>query len=215
MFDSAKLKLYYDFLLNTMKDEGEIPELQAVVGQVVEQFIKPLKLKKTAKILDVGCGVGYFMDEMKSLGYKDLTGVSWTASDIEACEKKKYKIIKGDINFIKDDDDKYDLIFCRHSLEHSVFPMIALMEYNRLLKKGGLLYVEMPAPMNARQYENWDTHYSVMNEVMLQSLIMRAGFDIEWYRNASVPITHNETGKVTQDTYNCVLAKKKATLAVK
>jgi ubiquinone/menaquinone biosynthesis C-methylase UbiE len=215
MFDAAKLKLYYDFLLNTMKDEGEIPELQAVVGQVVEQFIKPLKLKKTAKILDVGCGVGYFMDEMKSMGYKDLTGVSWTEGDIEACKKKKHNIIRGDINFIKDDDNKYDLIFCRHSLEHSVFPMIALMEYNRLLKKGGLLYVEMPAPMNARQYENWDTHYSVMNEVMLQSLIMRAGFDIEWYRNASVPITHNETGRTTQDTYNCVLAKKKATLAVK
>lgn len=215
MFDAAKLKLYYDFLLNTMKDEGEVPELQMVVGQVVEQFIKPLKLKKTAKILDVGCGVGYFMDEMKSMGYKDLTGVTWTAGDIEACGKKKHNIIKGDINFIKDDDDKYDLIFCRHSLEHSVFPMIALMEYNRLLKKGGLLYVEMPAPMNARQYENWDTHYSVMNEVMLQSLIMRAGFDVEWYRNASVPITHNETGRVTQDTYNCVLAKKKATLAVK
>jgi len=215
MFDAAKLKLYYDFCLNTMRDEGEVPELQAIMSQVVEQFIKPLELKKKSKILDVGCGVGYFMDEMKTLGYKDLTGVSWTEGDIKACLDKGYKIIKGDINFIKDNDDKYDFIFCRHALEKSVFPMMALIEYNRLLKKGGMLYLEMPAPNNARFYENWDRNYTVVNEIMMQSWVVRAGFDVEWYRNASIPITHNETGKTTQDTYNCVLAKKKATLSVK
>jgi ubiquinone/menaquinone biosynthesis C-methylase UbiE len=198
-----------------MKDEGELPEFAAITEQVVEQFIKPLKLKKTAKILDIGSGVGYFLDTMKDLGYKNLTGVSWTEGDLKALKDKKHNIIKGDINFIKDDDNKYDFIFCRHALEHSPFPMFALIEYNRLLKKGGQLYVEMPAPSNARRYENWDTHYSVFNDVMLQSLVVRAGFDIEWYRNASIPVTHNETGKTTQDTYNCVLGKKKATLAVK
>jgi len=215
MFDATKLKLYYDWCLNTMRDEGELSETQAIMAQVVDQFIKPLKLKKTAKILDIGSGVGYFIDEMKAMGYKNVTGVSWTEGDLGALKKKKHDVIKGDINFIKDDDGKYDFIFCRHALEKSVFPMIALIEYNRLLKKGGKIYVEMPAPNNARFYENWDRNYSVVNEVMLQSLIVRAGFDIEWYRNASIPITHGETGKTTQDTYNCVLAKKKATLAVK
>jgi len=215
MFDAAKMKLYYDWCLNTMRDEGESPELEQITKMVIDNFIKPLKLKKTAKILDIGSGVGYFLDEMKALGYKNLTGTSWTEGDLEALKKKKHVVIKGDINFIKDDDNKYDFIYCGHALEHSPFPMMALIEYNRLLKKGGQLYVEMPAPNNARFYENWDNHYSVVNEVMLQSLVTRAGFEIEWYRNASVPITHNDTGKTTQDTYNCILAKKKATLAVK
>ena len=215
MFDPAKLKLYYDWCLNTMRDEGESVELEQITSMVIDNFIKPLKLKKTAKILDIGSGVGYFLDQMRGLGYKNLTGVSWTDGDVKALKDKKHKVIVGDINFIKDDDDKYDFIYCRHVLEHSPFPMIALIEYNRLLKKGGQLYVEMPAPMNARMYENWDNHYSIVNDVMLQSLVQRAGFDIEWYRNAQIPITHNETGKTTQDTYNCILAKKKATLAVK
>jgi len=215
MFDAAKLKLYYDWCLNTMRDEGEVPEVEQLTAQIIENFIKPIKLKKTAKILDIGSGVGYFLDQMKDLGYKDVTGVSWTEGDLKALKDKKHKVIKSDINFIKDDDDKYDFIYCRHALEHSPFPMIALIEYNRLLKKGGQLYVECPAPNNARMYENWDNHYTVVNEVMLQSLVQRAGFDIEWYRNAQIPITHNDTGKTTQDTYNCILAKKKATLAVK
>ena len=215
MFDAAKMKLYYDWCLNTMRDEGESPELEQITKMVIDNFIKPLKLKKTAKILDIGSGVGYFLDEMKALGYKNLTGTSWTEGDLEALKKKKHDVIKSDISFIKDDDNKYDFIYCRHALEHSPFRMMALIEYNRLLKKGGQLYVEMPAPNNARFYENWDNHYSVVNEVMLQSLVTRAGFEIEWYRNASVPITHNETGKTTQDTYNCILAKKKATLSVK
>lgn len=215
MFDPAKLKLYYDHCLNVMTDEGPSDAIEQVVNAVVEQFIDPLKLPKNAEILDIGSGVGYFIDAMKKRGYFKVCGTTWTQSDLEALKAKAYDYHYGDINFIKCKDAKYDFIFCRHALEKSVFPMVALLEYNRILKKGGQIYVEMPAPMNARQFENMATNYSVMNEIMLQSLIQRAGFTIEWYRNAQIPLTNKETGKVTQEVYNCVLAKKIGNIEVK
>lgn len=215
MFDPAKLKLYYDHCLNVMTDEGPSDTTESVVNAVIEQFIDPLKLSKSAKILDIGSGVGYFIDAMKKRGYPKVSGTTWTTGDSQALKDKDHDFILGDINFIKCKDAEYDFIFCRHALEKSVFPMVALLEYNRILKKGGQIYVEMPAPMNARRFENMATNYSVMNEIMLQSLIQRAGFEIEWYRNAQIPLTSKETGKVTQEVYNCVLAKKIGNIEVK
>jgi len=215
MFDATKLKLYYDHALNTIKDEGEDPVHNEITGQVVDQFIVPLELKKDARILDIGSGVGYFTDHMKALGYTDITSTTWTIGDETALKNKGYKHIRTDINFIKEPDNIYDFIFCRHALEHSPFPYFALLEYNRLLKKGGQMYVEMPAPVGPRGYETWPQHYTVLGEVALQSLIARAGFTIEWYRNAQIPVTNNETKKKEQETYNCVLAKKIGNIEVK
>ena len=215
MFNATKLKLYYDYALNTVKDEGEDPVLERITEQVIENFIVPLKLKKNSKILDIGSGVGYFNDHMKKLGYNDITSTSMTEGDKSALKAKGHKYISTDINFIKRPDASYDFIFCRHALEHSPFPYFALLEYNRLLKKKGQIYVEMPQPVGPRGAETWPQHYSVLGEVALQSLISRAGFSIEWYRNAQIPITNNETKKTAQETYNCVLANKIGNIDVK
>ena len=215
MFDATKLKLYYDYSLNTVKDEGEDPVFNAVTGQVVDNFIAPLNLKKDIEILDIGSGVGYFSDHMKDLGYTNITSTTFTDGDARALESKGYKYIKTDINFIKQPDSFYDFIFCRHALEHSPFPYFALLEYNRLLKKGGQIYVEMPEPKGSRGADTFPQHYSILGEVALQSLISRAGFKIEWYRNAQIPITNKETKKTQQETYNCILANKIGNIEVK
>ena len=209
MFDATKLKLYYDYALNTVKDEGEDPVLERITEQVIENFIVPLKLKKNSKILDIGSGVGYFSDHMKKLGYNDITSTSMTEGDKSALKAKGHKYISTDINFIKQPDASYDFIFCRHALEHSPFPYFALLEYNRLLKESGTLYVEMPRPDGTKGVETYPEHYSVMGEVALQSLVDRAGFDIEWYRNAQIPIVNKDTLKTATETYNCILANKR------
>lgn len=215
MFDATKLKLYYDYALNTVKDEGEDTVFNEVTGQVVDNFITPLNLKKDASILDIGSGVGYFSDHMKDLGYTDITSTTCTDGDASALESKGHTYIRTDINFIKKPDSSYDFIFCRHALEHSPFPYFALLEYNRLLKKGGQMYVEMPQPKGPRKAETSPQHYTLLEEVALQSLISRAGFKIEWYRNAQIPVTNKNTKKTEQETYNCILANKIGNIEVK
>ena len=209
MFDAVKLKTYYDHALATIKDEGSDPVVSEVTKKVIDSFIVPLELDKDSKILDIGSGVGYFSDHMKQLGYTDITSTTLTNGDARALEQKGHQYIKTDINFIKQPDASYDFIFCRHALEHSPFPYFALLEYNRLLKESGTLYVEMPRPDGTKGVETYPEHYSVMGEIQLQSLVDRAGFDIEWYRNAQIPIVNKDTLKTSTETYNCILANKR------
>ena len=64
--DLVKLKLYNEWLYTAhIYDEGDSNMHQGLTTKVVEKYIDPLNLPKDAVILDVGCGPGYFLDEMK------------------------------------------------------------------------------------------------------------------------------------------------------
>jgi cyclopropane fatty-acyl-phospholipid synthase-like methyltransferase len=63
--DLIKLKFYNEWLYTAhIYDEGDSPFHKDLTRQVVENYIDPLALPKDSKILDLGCGPGYFLDEM-------------------------------------------------------------------------------------------------------------------------------------------------------
>jgi len=140
--DLIKLKFYNEWLYTAhIYDEGNSPMHEGLTGEVVTKYIDPLNLPKDAKILDLGCGPGYFMDQMKKREYTNVTGVTLSPGDIQICENKGHKISKYDLSFLpqKDGyfDESVDFIFLRHALEHSPYPIFSLIEYNRVLKQAG------------------------------------------------------------------------------
>jgi cyclopropane fatty-acyl-phospholipid synthase-like methyltransferase len=133
--DLIKLKFYNEWLYTAhIYDEGDSQFHKELTTQVVKTYIDPLNLAKDAKILDLGCGPGYFLDEMKAREYANVTGVTLSPGDISLCESKGHKIAKYDLSFLpqKDGyhDESVDFIFLRHALEHSPYPIFSLMEYN-------------------------------------------------------------------------------------
>lgn len=180
--DLVKLKFYNEYLYtNHIYDEGESNYHQEVTKQVVERYIDPLELSKDSVIVDLGCGPGYFLDCMKHRGYTNLTGVTLSPGDIALCESKGHKIKSYDLSFLPQSegyyDESVDFIFLRHALEHSPYPVFSLMEYNRVLKQYGKLYIEVPAPDCDRKHE-WNlNHYSILGKEMLMALLHRCGFD--------------------------------------
>lgn len=191
MSAQLKLKFYYDHILSTVYPEGDSAFHQGVTKDVVERFIKPLDLDKSIRILDLGCGPGYFLDEMTALGFTQLEGITLSKDDVEICQRKGHKIRHADMNFLADKDESVDMLFCRHSLEHSPFPYISLLEYNRVLKPNGVLYIEVPAPDCDQPHEENRNHYSILPKKMWGNLIKRAGFDAEWYEY-ELPITFTD-----------------------
>ena len=120
--DLVKLKLYNEWLYTAhIYDEGPSNFHEQLTSRVVEQYIDPLNLSKNAKILDMGCGPGYFLDEMKKREYTDLVGVTLSPGDIKTCEEKGHTIKKYDLSFVPQKDGYYDesvdFIFCRQALE--------------------------------------------------------------------------------------------------
>lgn len=128
-------------------------------------------------ILDIGCGQGPALEWFKRNGF-DALGVNLCAEDASICRKKGFPVLERDMHDIADLKPHFDCVWARHVLEHSVAPFFALHEFARVLKPGGILYAEVPAPETACCHETNQNHYSVMGAQMWMSLIGRAGFEI-------------------------------------
>jgi len=216
IFDVIKLKFYYEYIVNQhIYDEGDSEMHKTLTTQVVKEYIDPLNIPKNAKILDLGCGPGYFLDEMKNRGYTDLTGVTLSPGDVEICEKKGHTIKKYDLSFLPQKDGYYDesvdFIFLRHALEHSPYPIFSLMEYNRVLKQDGKMYIEVPAPDCERGHEFNLNHYSILGSNQLAALLIRTGFKIDTFNNYEfemfVPVKDGEYKKIKEKFFLLVVTK--------
>lgn len=221
--DLVKLKFYNEYLYQAhIYDEGDSPMHKSLTEQVVTNYIDPLNISKNAKILDLGCGPGYFLDEMKTRGYTDLVGVTLSPGDIKTCEDKGHVVKKYDFSFLPQSDGYYDesvdFIFLRHTLEHSPYPIFSLMEYNRVLKQNGKIYIEVPAPDCDRKHE-WNlNHYSILGHSQLAALLSRTGFDIEKFHNLEFDIEFpSELGEKTtaKEKFYCIVAVKQRPLDIK
>ena len=214
MNTQLKLKFYYDFVLGQVYDEGPSGFHQSITKDVVEKFIDPLKLSKNSKIVDLGSGPGYFLDEMKSRGYTDVTGITLSHDDANMAIEKGHRVLRTDMNFLADPDESLDLLFSRHSLEHSPFPYITLLEYNRVLKPRGYLYIEVPQPNCDQTHENNRNHYSIMDKTMWMSLLTRTGFDVTWYEY-SFPVEFTDERGTVEERYYIFVCQRQRPVDVK
>jgi len=225
--DLIKLKFYNEWLYTAhVHEEGNSQMHAALTKQVVETYIDPMELPKDAHILDLGCGPGYFLDAMKERGYTNVTGVTLSPGDQQTCKDKGHNIKGYDLSFLPQRqgyyDESVDFIFLRHALEHSPYPIFSLMEYNRVLKQGAKIYIEVPAPDCDRKHEFNLNHYSIMGSTQLGALLTRCGFNIDQFNNlefeASGPNTEtNDPNDIVgfKEKYYCIVATKARPLDIK
>lgn len=218
--DTVKLRFYIDWLYqNHVYDEGDSGYHKTLTDQVVKQFIDPLNLPKDAHILDMGCGVGYFLDAMKERGYTNTIGVTLSVNDIKECERKGHVAKQYDISFLPQidgyHDESVDFIFLRQSLEHSPFPIITLMEYNRVLRQHSKLYIEVPAPDCARKHEFNPNHYSILGETQLVALLIRTGFDVDSLNYLEYEVNEPNSEVMIKEKAYVIMATKKRPLDIK
>jgi SAM-dependent methyltransferase len=222
--DLLKIKFYNEWLYTAhIYDEGDSLFHKELTTQTVINYIDPLEIPKDAAILDLGCGPGYFLDEMKARGYTNLVGVTLSPGDIALCEGKGHIVKTYDLSFIpqKDGyhDESVDFIFLRHALEHSPYPIFSLMEYNRLLKQGGKIYIEVPAPDCDRKHETNLNHYSILGSTQLGALLVRTGFDVDIFNTLEFDLTvgTKEDGSPLEahEIYYVIIATKRRPLDIK
>lgn len=221
--DLVKLKFFNEWLYTShLYDEGESELHKKITDEVVKTYIKPLKLKKDANILDIGCGYGYFLDKMKADKYTNLTGITLSESNAKLARERGHDIKEYDPTFIpqKDGyiDESVDFIFLRHTLHHSPYPVFSLVEYNRLLKQGGKIYIEVPSPDCDRKHEFNNNIYSILGKTQLIALLMRTGFKIDTFNEIEFTLTsknEDDTEKNDVEKYFCIVATKQNPLDIK
>ena len=105
------------------------------------------------KILDVGCGEGYFGYELKKRIKATIWGVELDRTAAESAREKLDNVVIGDIsNIIYELPDNYfDCIIFNDILEHLIDPFTMLVEIQRKLTSTGVVVSSIP---NIRYFDH-------------------------------------------------------------
>lgn len=97
-----------------------------------------------AKLLDVGCGNGEFLAQMKHLGAEQIEGIDFSEKAVALAAKKGVKTFCGLFTEFPGVEESYDVIFMNNYLEHTFNPSEEIGKAKQLLKPGGFLVGELP-----------------------------------------------------------------------
>lgn len=112
-------------------------------------------LKKEQRYLDVGCGVGGWVLFLHEEGYQ-VDGVDEAAKVLRAMTEYKRDLLvkQGKLTALPYTDSSFDGVLTIGSLDHEEDDLDkALVEMRRVLKKDGLLFLEVPLLNSLRRFK--------------------------------------------------------------
>ena len=145
---------------------------------------------RTARCLDIGCGMGFTLLALQSLGFHDISGIDVDRSQIEAATRRGLSVeqVTDTIEYLQQRPSTYDLVVMLDVLEHiPVAEQVAtLRSIRRALRPEGRVVIQVPnatSPLAARWRYNDFTHTSSFTEHSLAFVLANAGFC-----NVSIPV---------------------------
>jgi ubiquinone/menaquinone biosynthesis C-methylase UbiE len=138
------LNLYYFGSLSKEKTDTNQQHIRDIEWNAVKEFIKP-----TNAFLDVGCGAGYSMNRAKNEKNCVVFGIDPEpgAHGVGRYDKNSIDglpISQGFAENIPYEDNKFDVVYSSHVLEHVNDESKSLKEMSRVLKNEGVLIIGMP-----------------------------------------------------------------------
>jgi len=102
------------------------------------------------KLLDVGCGVGYYFQYFRGIGAKELVGVDVGEELLETTKKVNpfVKTVAARAENLPFPDEYFDIVISLGLVEHFKNPEPVLNEFTRVLKVDGILITETPNKLN-------------------------------------------------------------------
>ncbi|MDH4480565.1 MAG: class I SAM-dependent methyltransferase [Rhodoferax sp.] len=119
-----------------------IPPLRSLVIAHMRR-IPPRPPYQGAKLLDVGCGDGAFLEAAQAAGWH-VTGIDFDAKAVAAARLRGVQVICGDLDVLKDNAGGYEYITCSHVIEHVHNPSRLMSQMRVLLAPNGRLWLQTP-----------------------------------------------------------------------
>jgi 2-polyprenyl-3-methyl-5-hydroxy-6-metoxy-1,4-benzoquinol methylase len=181
------LNQIYDKKYN-LYEETSASLITKVLESISENRITSVNkyIKQNNKILDIGCGNGSFMEQIKN-NQVDVYGTEWSeyASKIAREKLQNDHIFKGDIANIPW-NHKFDIITAWHVLEHNREPNVFINDLKSKLSSEGYFILEVPnadsevLKMTKENYA-WlsiPEHVTYWNKRSLEGLAKMHGFEV-------------------------------------
>lgn len=171
----------------------------------IERFQKDKvkKLKRvvpSGKVLDVGCGVGYFLKVANDAGYR-ATGIEFSEVAVDVGKKRlNLNIHLGDFLTYPFDENGFDVVTLWHSFEHLHQPRLVLQKIHTILGPCGFLVIAAPnlSSLQARIFRGrWyhldaPRHFFHYSPLSLARLVQEHGFSV--HRIDHFSREHNGSG---------------------
>jgi len=197
-----ELETYYD-------GYGRNDYLSPVTIKRYHEILDSLeKYKKTGNLIDVGCGIGYFLEVAKERGW-NVFGTEFTDRAIEICEGKGITMKKGMLNPKDFEGIEFDVVTSFEVIEHINNPQEELVNFNKLLRKGGLVYVTTPNFNSLLRYRLkadynvicYPEHLSYYTPTTIVKAFENAGFEKKKVLTTGISISRLKTsqGKDNQE----------------
>ena len=146
-------------LINHYQGYGRNDYLSPITIKRYEELLDEFeKFRKTNKIIDVGCGVGYFLEVAKKRGW-EVYGTEFTENAVKICAEKGINMHIGGLNIDNYEPESFDIITSFEVIEHINNPNEELNKFHSILRKGGLVYCTTPNFNSLIRYklkENYD-----------------------------------------------------------
>lgn len=152
----------------------------------LDRQVRFLHAKQRGTLLDVGIGSGWFLQNMKWLGWQ-AEGVDIDPVSAKKASARNVPVSVGYLEEQHYSDNCFDAITMVHVIEHLHNPLEALSECYRILKHGGVLVIITPN-VESRGHKKFGNswqglevprHLNLFNANSLKSALKKANYKIE------------------------------------
>jgi len=182
-------KLYQNEYFNENYDGGIEPGTDQFKKRLSGEdhrvrFIR--SVKPSGRLLDIGCGYGYFPAACRESGY-DVQGMDisdWAAR--YAIERLNIPVTIGQLEHVSLPPEYFDIITMWHFLEHTRNPVQTLLRAKQWLKKDGFMVIDVPNYAGTDATKEWDNwvgwqlpyHFYHFTPESLNGLLKKCGFRV-------------------------------------
>jgi cyclopropane fatty-acyl-phospholipid synthase-like methyltransferase len=148
-----------------------------------QHFKQFIKIDKTAKIVDLGCGSGALVWWLLQEGYVNTKGVDGSVEQVALAHKLGINsVCLGNVFDFLDQEENYNIIFARDLIEHfdsqSVYDFI--LQSNSTLVPGGRLILQVPnaeSPYFGRIRYGDFTHEQAFTKSSITQVLRATGYE--------------------------------------
>ncbi len=145
--------------------------------------VQSLLEQPTARLLDIGCSVGCTLAAAQQQGW-EACGVDVSAAAVAHCREQGLAAVQADACELPFAAATFDIVTAWHVVEHVSDVRVAMREWHRVLRPGGILALETPdasylkVRLWGRAYRKfWPPHHTyTFTRSTLQPFLERAGF---------------------------------------
>ena len=168
-------------------------------NEVLDEFEK---YRKNNRILDIGCGVGYFLEVAKQRGW-DVYGTEFTDEAVQICEDKGIQMHQGVLDPSNYQKEYFDVITSIEVIEHINNPLEETGNIAEILRQGGVFYFTTPnfnSLLRYRLKEGYNVivypeHLSYYTPKTINRLFKSQGFRKKWLKTTGISLTRYKTSQ--------------------